>query len=98
LKNLFLIWKLLFLLHIFLLVGFFSTSSSSNNDILMIHLSIFHTLIAHFFVILAIPIYVGFKLKKQVFFPVFMIIIFNIPGSLFLYFYFKRCLIFKEQK
>ncbi len=90
LKTLKTVWGMLIALQFFFLILFFVIAELVSPSNLLVHLSISYTLVGFFVALLIIPLIVCFRLQKSFVFTAVILLLFNVLGSVGLYYRYKN--------
>lgn len=84
------LWKWAILSMAVLLIMFFMTAPMSEHNLEITHLIVSFLLIVNAIVVIFIPLVASFVMKKSFLFAFFIVLLFNIIGSVILFFIYRR--------
>jgi len=83
-------WRIGLIIQYSLLLVFLITSSVFGADYKIMHIIIFYLIIGTFVFMMGIALMVAIKMKRSILFALFILILCNGFGSLFLYFIYRK--------
>lgn len=90
LKDIHKAWQVLIVMQFTLLLFFFVVSEAFSESWYLVHITIYYATISAFILLLIVPLLACVKLGNNVIFAILVLIVFNVAGSIALYFSYKK--------
>lgn len=90
LKDIHKAWRVLIVMQFALLLFFFVVSETFSESWHLVHITIYYATISAFILLLIVPLFACVKLGRNVLFAILVLIVFNVAGSIALYFSYKK--------